>query len=471
MLVKNEERIGIVSAIGSNGEGIIKDEGNVVFIPYSFIGEKVKYKVLKSSSKCTFAKLIQVIEKSPDRVAPICPVFEKCGGCQLQHIDYTTQLLIKKENIKSTFKKISFLEINVKDVVCGENVFRYRNKLQLPVSQKKNKTFIGFFAEGSHRVVPITDCYINAEWTKILISSLLEYMKKFSLTGYDESIKKGDIREITAKEINGNLIITLVITGQSLIGLSEFVDILKKNLNKDFSLYINTNNSDSNTIFGEEFKLIYGLGEYYGEMLGIQFPMGVRSFMQVNTDICEKLYLCVKETIKKNKKNYVIDAYSGAGLMTAIIAKEVKKAIGIEIVNEAVCLANSLAKENGLNNMVNYNGKCEEVLPAILNEDISSLSDYCIVLDPPRKGCDLRVLSAIKKSNIDLIIYVSCNPSTLARDVGLLTGTLIQEDNRILKSNSEKLDYVVTDVIPFDMFPHTKHVETLCVLTRKIHNL
>lgn len=468
MLYKNEERIGLISAIGSNGEGICKDDGIIVFIPFALVGEKVKYKILKVTSKLAYGKVIDVIEPSPHRVKPKCPVFSKCGGCQLQHVEYSKQLKIKEDNIRDCFKKIANLDVDVENTVSGEKPFRYRNKIQLPVRFDGNSTQIGFYAENSHRVIPISDCIINPEWTADLISCFNDFIKENAIRGYSDFDGKGVIREITAREVRGNLIITVVVN-EKLTNENKLIDILKQRLNLEFSLFINVNKKKTNVIYGDEFRLIYGKQEYSAEMLGIKHKMGVRSFMQVNTDVCEKLYSKVKELACISNDTVVIDAYSGAGLMTALLSKEAKQGYGIEIIPEAVDIANQLAIENGLQEKIkNINGKCEDIMPDIIKRNLNNNEKSTIVLDPPRKGCDNAVLQAVIESNADRVIYVSCNPSTLARDVGLICGSLVFCENGIKKQDEFIPRYNINSVIPFDMFSQTKHIETVVCLTKSI---
>jgi 23S rRNA (uracil1939-C5)-methyltransferase len=329
-------------------------------------------------------------------------------------------------------------------------------------------TQIGFYAENSHRVVPIDDCLINAPWTKNVISVFKKYIEEYDVKGYDEFNRSGEIREITVKEIKGNLIITVVSLSKELRGKDRLISILKEELKYNFSLYLNVNAKDTNVIFGDEFYLLYGDADYVGDMLGIKYKIGVQSFMQVNNSVCSKLYSAVRELVDADEDTVVIDAYSGAGLMTALLAKNAKKAIGIEIIPEAVSCANDLAVKNGLSKKINnYQGKCEDILPDIIASERKKNSKICLVLDPPRKGCDIKVINAVLESEIDRIVYVSCKPSTLARDVGLLVGTLEQVGGEIKKSQEPKERYEVSYVRPYDMFAQTKHVETLVVLQRK----
>ncbi len=464
---KNQEFVGIVSALGSNGEGIIKQDGRVVFVPFTLLGEKVRYKIIKVSSKCVYGKALEILTPAEIRVRPKCPVFTKCGGCQLQHVKYAQQLLIKQESIKKTFRSVANLDVDISSTICSDNDFRYRNKLQLPVSQTQNGTSIGFYAENSHRVIPINDCLINAVWTKDIITAFSKYIQEFSILGYDETTNSGELREITVKEIKGTLLITAVILKDNIRGLDRLVEIIKENVKYPFSLYVNINKRDTNVIYGDVFKLIHGKPDYTSEMFGVKYKIGVQSFMQVNDSVCSKLYSTVRTLIDADENTVVFDAYSGAGLMTAILAKNAKKAIGVEIIPEAVACANDLAKMNNLEDKIeNHLGKCEEILPNLIEKEKKNNSKVSLVLDPPRKGCDIKVINAILNSDIDKIVYVSCKPSTLARDVGLLVGSLKQEGGAIVKAENYTPKYKITYARPFDMFAHTKHVETVVQLLR-----
>ena len=464
MLNKNEEYIGTVNNIGANGEGVLLNGDTVVFVPYAIFQEKIKYKVLKSTKNIAYGKLLEVIAPSEIRIRPFCSVFSKCGGCQLQHINYSSQLKIKEDNIYQCFKKIAGINAEIEKTVKCNNEYHYRNKLSLPVGQDEKGFKIGFYAENSHRVIGIEDCPINPEWTKDVILAFSEYMKEFTLFGYNEITHSGDIREITVREVSKSLIITVVINGDSLIGGKRLIEIIKNKVKNDFSLFYNVNKKDTNVIYGEKFTLLYGKPFYYAEQFGIKYKIGVQSFMQVNDYMCAKLYQAVKDNALTDKETTVIDAYSGAGLMTALLSKDAKNGIGIEIVKEAVDCADELMKINGLQDkVINYCGKCEDILPKIVP---SIKNKTCLILDPPRKGCDEKVIRAIIDSNIEKIIYVSCMPSTLARDVGLFTGNLEFTENGVKKAENPKLIYKIQSITPFDMFPQTKHIETLCVLEK-----
>ena len=463
MLEKNKEYVGVVERLGVNGEGIIINEGLVVFVPYALPTEKIKYKVLKVKKDCAYGKVSEIFNESKDRVRPLCSVFGKCGGCQLQHLKYSSQLNFKKELVQNNFKKIAGIDIEVQKIHKSISEYEYRNKLQIPVSLTPNGTKIGFYATNSHRVVETANCIINESWAQKIIAVFNSFIKKYNLSGYDEENGTGLIRHIVVRQVNGNLIITLVVNSNGFPYTKELISTLSERFN-NYSLCLNYNTEDTNVILSEKFCLVYGNPYEEYEYKGIKAEIDAKSFMQVNTAVSEAIYRDVAKQIAEN--DVVIDAYSGAGLMTAIISKKAKKVYGIEIVKEAVMCADILKEKNKLfDKMENICGACEDVLPDLVHK----VNANVIVLDPPRKGCDFKVLQAIKKTDIKKVIYVSCNPSTLARDVGILTGKLEYLGNQLKKSTEIKTEgaiYNVRSVEIYDMFSQTKHVETVCVLER-----
>ncbi len=469
MLEKNCEYEGIIADVGAEGEGVIKVDNCIVFLPYGIVGEKVRYKVLKTTSKFAYGKILEVLTPAEIRVRPQCKVFEKCGGCQLQHIKYANQLKIKEDNIAKCFKKIANLDVEIASTVKSVKEYEYRNKLQLPVGQGEEGAIIGFYANNSHRIVPIDCCPINADWTTIIIKSFKTYFAQNKIKGYNEVHNTGDVREVTVKEVGGNLMITVVSLTENLPNIKGLIEILKSNLKCQFSLFVNVNNKKTNVVYGDKFICVYGEKDYSIETFGIKHKMGVQSFMQVNNDVCLKLYTTVKEVSDLDEDTTVIDAYSGAGLMTALLSLKAKKAYGIEIVKEAVDCANELVDINALSNKItNICGKCEDILPSLIMEEKLYGNKICLVLDPPRKGCDIKVINSILQSLPDRIVYVSCKPSTLARDIGLIVGSLKETSGEIKRVEEYIQNYAIELVKPFDMFAQTKHVETLVVLRKTI---
>ena len=465
---KNKEYIGEVLSLGSEGEGIIKIGGETAFVPFCLAGEKVSFKALKVSGKIAYGKLTEVHTLSQDRVAPVCPHFEKCGGCQLQHLAYPAQLAFKRELVQSCLKKIGGLDVNVADTVPAPKQYGYRNKLALPVGvDGEGKTVTGFFAPRSHRIVPVNSCPLQAEWSGALISALSAFMKDSGFTGYDERTRKGDIRHLVAREVDGRFIVTVVATAR--IDVGGFAEELSK-VFKNFTLWLNVNNSAGNVIFGKEWHICRGEGYFSGEDSGIKFKAGANTFLQVNDGVRKLLYGAVVAAVC-DKNAVAVDLYSGGGMLTAMLASGCMAAYGIEIVPEAVACANELKELNGLGEkMFNYCGAVEDRLGEVFEKTAGY--KRVIVCDPPRKGMERSVVKAVLASGADRVVLVSCNPATLARDLGLLCGSLIESDKLLIKNpeyTAQGLNgyYVIESITPFDMFPQTKHVETLVVLTRR----
>ena len=464
---KNDIFIGIVETLGVNGEGIIKKDGKTVFLPFALPNEKVEYKILKVKGNVAYAKLIDVKTPSISRLKPKCAVFSKCGGCQLQHLKYSEQLKAKSETVRNCLSKIAFIDREVPTAIASKAEYGYRNKLQLPVREQNGEIAVGFFAPNSHRVIDIEDCPIHPKWCKQMIFAIKRFIAKSGVTAYNEETGKGLIKHLVAREIEKRLLITIVINGKTLPKADTLIEIIKSEFDGDFSLYVNVNEKNTNVIFGEKFICLFGREKIETSELGVSYEIGPQSFMQVNDGMRGELYKTALKVANPDLDTVVIDAYSGAGLLTALFAKDSKKSIGIEIVKEAVESADGLKALNHIDNMENICASCEDVLPEILERERKSGAKCVLVLDPPRQGADVKVIEAIKKSLPERIVYISCSPQTLSRDLGLLIGTLRYDGNNIVKSPiCEKPTYRLTYIQPFDLFPQTKHVETVVLLTR-----
>ena len=453
MIDKNEEYEGVVEGYATDGEGIIKAEGATVFVPFCLVGEKVRFKVLKVKGAIAYGKLIEVLTPSYARVNPVCPVFGRCGGCDLQHMSYDEQLKFKQSSVKNVLSKIGGIYTEVNPAVPCSNRYAYRNKLSLPVGvDDEGNTVVGFYARRSHRIVPVSECAIQSEACRDVISAVKEFSKY---------CKKGVIRHIVVRELGKKYIFALV--AKERIGLEKLGVILEKKF-ADFTLLLNVNSSDTNVIFGNEWHICRGEGFFEAEDMGIKYRAGANTFVQVNDEIREKLYSAVLAEAEEGSA--VIDLYSGGGMLTAMLAKKCGLAYGIEIVEEASRCADGLKTVNGLTGkMFNICGAAENEIDKAL--EATAGRRRIIVCDPPRKGMDRSVLRAVSRSGADKVILVSCNPATLARDMGLLCGTLKEEDGALVKSEGGGV-YSVESVTPFDMFPQTKWAETLVVLSKKI---
>lgn len=465
---KNESITAVCEGIGNDGEGIFRHEGITFFVPYCIFGERVRFRVLKVKGNVGYGKVEEILSPSKDRVFPKCPVFGKCGGCQLQHLDYTAQLSVKKQSVEKSLKKIGGIDAELSSVVPCDFPYEYRNKLQIPVGTDPNgNAVVGFYANRSHRIVPVEDCPIHPKWAGEWIAVLKKYLSECGMRAYDEEKKTGEVRHFVVREIDGKFILTLVVACgiEKVKNVSRLVELLKET-GKEFTLYLNENGKDTNVIFGEKFLLASGSGFFDGEEEGICFSAGAQTFVQVNKNVRKKLYADVLKKTIETGDEVIVDAYSGGGLLTAMLAKRCKRAYGIEIEKEAVACADELKKKNGLKNIRNLCGKVEDELPALLEREKGE--KVRLVLDPPRAGIARSVVYALKKSGIEKLVLVSCNPSTLARDLGLLTGSLKEtETGELKKTECADGEYQIESICAYDMFPQTKHVETLVCLARK----
>ena len=465
MIEKNQVITAITQGLGSNGEGVIRHEGVTFFVPACLPGEKVRFKVLKIKGNVGYGKVEEVLTPAEERAREKCPVFMRCGGCSLQHMEYPAQLEFKQNLVKDTLRKIGGVETDVLPTVKSDLPYGYRNKLQLPIGvDKDGNSVVGFYAERSHRIVPISSCAIHPVWAEKVIAAVRMFMRECNVKGYDEETRTGLLRHIVAREVGGKFIFTLVATSRHIPAVSCFVELLCAEFS-EFSLYVNVNDKDTNVIFGEEFHLIHGTGVFQAKEHGVVYEAGPVTFLQVNANVRSKLYAAALKSVTGDGDEVVIDAYSGGGLLTAMVAKNCKRAYGIELEEEAVRCANALKANNGLSNMTNICGYVEEHLAEVMRKEQGET--LRLILDPPRAGIHRSVLNAIIESGIEKVTIISCNPATLARDLGVLTGTLAEKDGELVKTQTADGAYVIESVQPYDMFPQTKHIESLVCLVRR----
>lgn len=465
---KNTLCRGVVASLGSEGEGVVNLNGVRAFVPGCLPGEEVEFTILKVKGDVAYGKLNNLLKASPDRVAPLCPVFGKCGGCRLQHMSYPAQLEFKRGLVEGCLKKIGGLDAAVAPTVCGDQRYGYRNKLAMPVGvDGKGDNIVGVYAPRSHRIVPVDSCALQREWCAPLISALKAFMAAYGLKGYDEGARSGDIRHIVARQIGADLIITVVAPRP--LKLEGFAAELDK-IFPSYTLLLNVNGGTGNVIFGKEWRICRGQGVFTGCDLGIKYPAGANTFVQVNDGVRTLLYEAVVGAAC-SPRVAAIDLYSGGGMLTALLARGCAAAYGIEVVPEAVKCADELKELNGLGDkMFNLCGKVEDRIGEVLAA--TEGMERVIVCDPPRKGMERSVVREILKSGADRVVLVSCDPATLARDLGLLCGSLVESGPSIIKNPAympERMEgyYNILSVTPFDMFPQTRHVETLVCLERK----
>ena len=460
---KNEVFEGLVEGLGTNGEGIIKCGGTTAFVPFCLVGERVRFKVVKADKNCVYGKLENVLNAAYSRVNPPCPVFFKCGGCDLQHMNYAAQLQFKRELVARSLFKTGGIDFNVSETVPCESEYRYRNKLALPIGvDERGETALGFYGARSHRIIPIEDCLIQSEWVKKVINAVLEYSKTRHIAGYNEFTRTGVLRRIVVRELNGRFLVVLVTAEREIKGIDFLLSLLDR-IFRDYGFFLNFNDKRTNVIFGEEFRLLKGSPVYECGEAGITFEAGAETFVQINGDVRAKLY--ERAVALADGEDVVVDCYAGGGLLTAMFAKKCRRAYGIEVVAESSACADRLKEANGLSDkMTNIVGRVEDELQGVLKKEKNAV----LVLDPPRAGIARSVLNAILQSGAEKVILISCNPATLARDLGLLTGTLQENaEGALTPAEHPEGKYEIVSVQPFDMFPQTKHVETLVMLSKK----
>ncbi len=458
---KNDVFEGCAEALGTGGEGIVHIGDTTVFVPYLLAGEKARIRILKAKGNIAYGKAEEILIPAEERVRPVCPVFFKCGGCRLQHMRYRAQLRFKTELVANSLKKIAGITAKVEHCERSDKEYGYRNKLQLPVGVLGGENAIGFYAERSHRIVKTDECPIHPDWSRELIAALYRFMEKCGLDGYDEETGKGQIRHIVVREIKNKFLITLVTTVREIKGIDYFYYLLNQ-IFPEYSFFLSVDTSKDNVVLKEPPVLLRGKPFYEATEGGIVFEAGASTFLQVNEDVKGKLY--ERAVSLFSAEDTVIDCYAGGGLLTAMLAKKCKKAYGIEIVPEASACAERLRDKNGLENMENLCGAVGEKLPALLEKE----QDAVLVFDPPRAGIEREILREVLRHGPRKIVMISCDPATMSRDVGILTGNLTEnEGGELIKTENSHTMYAISLVQPFDMFPQTRHVETLVELVRR----
>lgn len=455
MVIKNEEYILDIVSQGYEGEGVAKIDSYPIFIEGALKGEKVKVKIVKVNKNFAYGKLLEVIEKSEGRVEPKCKYFKKCGGCKLQHMNYETQLDFKWERVKDCIKKIGGLSEDLVEYPIGmeENPYKYRNKVQLPIGMDKSKPVLGFYAPRSHDIIDIEECLIQEEDANKISKITREWIEEFNIMPAfvdGKFNKKGLLRHVMIRKgfKTGEVMVVIVATRKDLKHIDELIKKLEFHVEGLKSVVLCVNAKDTNVILTPECYTLWG-EDYIQDYIGdFKFNISPLSFFQVNPMQTEVLYNKVLEYVELTGKETVFDAYCGTGSITLFLSQKAKKVYGVEIVEPAIINARENAKMNNVSNTEFFVGKSEEVIPKLIKEGVKA---DVIVVDPPRKGCDIKLLKAIGETKPERVVYVSCDPSTLARDLKIL----------------DELGYKTEKVQPVDMFPQTAHIENIAKLVRK----
>ena len=450
-LQKGQEMELVITGLGSTGEGVGRFRDIAVFVPGALTGERVRASVSLVKKNFVIGKLREILTPSPCRVAPACPVYEACGGCQLQHLSYEAELKEKREQVKAALERIGHLRgINVMPTIGSEHPLYYRNKMQFPVAGGKGRLQIGCFALNTHRVIDVTDCCIQKQKNNEIAAVVRAWMKQYGILPYDEDKGTGMVRHIMGRVgvHTGEIMVCLVTAQDNVPRLKELVKMLKAALPGVKSVVQNVNRRNTNVILGEKTKVIAG-GPTIKDKIGpLKFNISAQSFFQVNSEQAEKLYNTALDYAELTGKETVVDLYCGTGTITLFMARKAKRALGIEIVPSAIRDAKQNAVANHIENADFLLGDAAVEMPKLAAQ---GLRPDVVILDPPRAGCEERVLAAIVKVQPERVVYVSCNPATLARDLAYL----------------HERGFRIDKVQPCDMFSRTHHVETVVLLTRK----
>jgi len=450
---KNSNHIVEIAGMTHEGLGVGRIDNFAVFVDGAIKGETVEIKIIKVSKNYAVGKLMKILKPSENRIDPICPVFKRCGGCSLQHMDYKAQLDFKTDLVRENLKRIGRLDdVIIHDTIGMNNYMNYRNKAQYPVEEVKGKPVIGFYAKRSHDVIE-HDCCDIQDIVSVKIKKIIhKFIVENNISVYNESTGEGIVRHIMTRVgfKTGEVMVVIVINGDDLPMKvkKRLVEILTEKVPEVKSIYLNVNKKITNTILGDTNKLIYGK-EVISDFIGdLEFRVSPLSFFQVNPVQTEVLYNKALEYAGLTGNETVFDLYCGIGTISLFLSQKAKKVYGVEVVEEAIRDARENARINGVNNAEFFVGKAEEVVPVIYDRGVKA---DVVVVDPPRKGCDQALLDTLVEMQPERIVYVSCNPSTLARDLGYL---------------SER-GYKALEAQPVDMFPQTHHVECVIGMQRK----
>ncbi len=428
----------------SEGAGIARVDGMAVFVPLALVGEVCEIKIIKVEKSFAYAKLLSVIEKSPERVESECECFPKCGGCSLWHMSYAEELRFKQERVASAISRIAAISVPILPIIGADSVYRYRNKAQFPVGEEFQS---GFYRARSHDIVPSTRCLIQSEIADSLRTEVHSWQKKFGISSYDEKSGKGILRHVYVRNGDGGALLCLVVTKKP-DHTDRLIEMVRAACPSVCGIMLNINRKNTNVVLSDEYISLWGEQELFDELCGNEFCISPASFYQVNHAQTEKLYETAVNLALSGGAETALDLYCGIGTITLALARRLQRVIGVEVVPQAIENAKENAKRNGICNA--------EFFCADAGEAAKMLADRgerpdAIVVDPPRKGLSPDVVFEIKKMAPKTLVYVSCDPATLARD---------------LKLFCEDGFFNVISVQPVDMFPRTSHVECCVQLCR-----
>ena len=448
MLVKNQIYEALVTDYTAEGQGVAHIEGCAVFLPNAIAGERVRVRIEKAQKTWASGKIVEILEKSPHRVNRECPVAKLCGGCDFWHMDYAEETRLKAERVKTCLNRIGGQQLETVPILAAPTCYGYRNKAQYPVTVKKGRAFAGFFRAGTHEVVENSRCRILPPEADLVKDKVIDYVNQYRVPGYDETTHTGLLRHIYVRRgaVSGQVLVCLVVNGEKLPKAQELIRRLKT-VPGFTTLVLSVNTRKGNAVLGDKFITLHGPGYIEDTLCGLTFRLSPRSFYQVNHHQAQRLYETAIAQAGITRQDTVLDLYCGVGTITLAMASAAGKVIGVEVVPQAVEDARDNAKRNGIENAEFF---CGDAGQAALQLEREGVRPDVVVVDPPRKGLNADTIEALSRMSPRRIVYVSCDPATLSRDVALL----------------KERGYELKTAQAADLFPRCAHVETVVLLSK-----
>ena len=448
MLIKNQIYEAVVTDYTTEGQGVAHVEGCAVFIPNAVAGERIKLRIEVAKKTWAAGKIVEILERSPHRINRECPVAKLCGGCDFWHIDYEEETRLKSERVRNCLNRLGGENLQSVPILAAPTCHGYRNKAQYPVAAKKNRAYAGFFKAGTHEVVENERCLILPEETDQVKSVVMDYVNRNHVSVYDEVAHQGLLRHIYVRRgaVSGQILVCLVVNGRSIPKAHELVARLKK-IPGFTTLVLSINTKKGNAVLGDEFLTIHGPGYIEDTLCGLNFRLSPRSFYQVNHHQAQRLYEAAISQAEITKNDTVLDLYCGVGTITLAMASAAGKVIGVEVIPQAVEDAKDNAMRNGIENAEFF---CGDAGQAALELERKGIQADVVIVDPPRKGLNADTIEALARFAPRRIVYVSCDPATLSRDVALL----------------KERGYAVKNAMAADLFPRCSHVESIVCLSK-----
>ena len=449
MLTKNQIYEATVTDYTAEGQGVAHIDGCAVFIPNSIAGEVYRVRIEVAKKNWAAGKIVEILEKSPHRCNRECPVAKLCGGCDFWHMDYEEETRLKAERVRTCLNRLGGENLEKVDILSAPTCYGYRTKAQYPVAAKKGRAYAGFFKAGTHDVVENNRCLILPAETDAVKDAVMDYVNQFRITAYDENSHTGLLRHIYVRRgaVSGQILVCLVVNGRKLPRVEELLKRLQK-IPGFTTLVLSVNTKKGNAVLGDEFITLHGPGYIEDTLCGLNFRLSPRSFYQVNHHQAQRLYEAAIAQAEITKEDTVLDLYCGVGTITLCMASAAGKVIGVEVIPQAVEDAKDNAKRNGIENAEFF---CGDAGQAALELEKQGIQADVVVVDPPRKGLNADTIEALARFAPRRIVYVSCDPATLARDVALL----------------KERGYRLKNALAADLFPKTAHVESIVTLIRE----